>query len=277
MISPSNRPAREPIFNLPGVVLASILVLVGIQLLRDLALSDVADLEFILDWAVVPARWAVAYFGVKPEDILAGLAGPGGGADSRFRIEVARYILAEGAAKPWTAVTYAFLHGSWTHVVLNCIWLAAFGTPVARRCGAWRFLVLGLAAAVGGALAHVLVYPEQILPLVGASAGISGMMAAAAWFMFAPAPWLLEGRLADPHERPRETLVHIVRNQRVLIFLAVWFGSNFLFSVLAQPLGLTDASIAWEAHVGGFLVGLVLFPFLDPLDPRQVESSLKRT
>ena len=65
--------------------------------------------------------------------------------------------------------------------------------------------------------------------------------------------------------------------KRVLIFLAVWLGSNFLSSVLAQPLGLTDASIAWEAHVGGFLVGLVLFPFLDPLDPRPVGSSLKRT
>ena len=277
MASPSPRPAREPIFNLPFVVLASILVLVGIQLVRDVALSDVGDLQFILDWAVVPARWAVAYGGARPEDILAGVAGSSANGDPSFQLEVARYILAEGGAKPWTAVTYAFLHGSWTHVVLNCVWLAAFGTPVARRCGAWRFLVLGLASAVGGALAHVLIYPYQVLPLVGASAGISGMMAAAAWFMFAPAPWLLEGRLADPHERPREALVDIVRNQRVLIFLAVWLGSNFLSSVLAQPLGLTDASIAWEAHVGGFLVGLVLFPFLDPLDPRPVGSSLKRT
>ena len=155
MVSPSPRPAREPIFNLPSVVLASILVLVGIQLLRELVLSDIADLEFILDWAVVPARWALAYGGARPEDILAGVAGSSANGDPGFQLEVARYIVAEGAAKPWTAVTYAFLHGSWTHVVLNCVWLAAFGTPVARRCGTWRFLVLALASAVGGALALV--------------------------------------------------------------------------------------------------------------------------
>ena len=104
-------------------------------------------------------------------------------------------------------------------------------------------------------------HPYQPFPLVGASAAVSGMMAAAAWFIFAPATWLLQGRLAEPHERPREALVDLVRNQRVLIFLAVWFASNFISGILAQPLGLTDASVAWEAHVGGFLVGLVLFPF----------------
>ena len=99
MVSPSPRPAREPIFNLPSVVLASILVLVGIQLLRELVLSDIADLEFILDWAVVPARWAVAFGGARPEDILAAAAGSSGSGEPGFQLEVARYILAEGAAK----------------------------------------------------------------------------------------------------------------------------------------------------------------------------------
>jgi membrane associated rhomboid family serine protease len=60
----------------------------------------------------------------------------------------------------------------------------------------------------------------------------------------------------------------MLTDRRVLLFLAVWFGTNYLFAVLARPLGITDASIAWEAHIGGFLVGLLLFPWLDPLPTR---------
>jgi membrane associated rhomboid family serine protease len=276
MALPTPRAAREPIFNLPRVVLLSILVLVGVHGLRALVFSDLADLEFVLSWAVVPARWSVAYGGVRPEEILETLIAAAPEGEPSFQVELARYLLAENVVKPWTAVTYAFLHGSWMHVFVNSVWLAAFGTPVARRCGAFRFGVLALATAVGGALAHVLMHPYQPIPLVGASAAVSGMMAAAAWFMFAPSAWMLEGRLSEPHERPREGLVDILRNHRVLIFLAVWMASNFIFAVLAQPLGLTDASIAWEAHIGGFLVGLLLFPFIDPLDPRPARRSLSR-
>jgi membrane associated rhomboid family serine protease len=264
-------------FNLPTIVLASILVLIGIHALRVLVLSDADDLGFALDWAVVPARWTAAYWGVQPDDILNALSAAGTDDERLLQVQLARYVLADGDGKPWTAITYAFLHGSWTHVLLNCVWLAAFGTPVARRCGAIRYAVLALATAIGGAVAHVIMHPYQPFPLVGASAAVSGMMAAAAWFIFAPATWLLQGRLAEPHERPREALVDLVRNQRVLIFLAVWFASNFISGILAQPLGLTDASVAWEAHVGGFLVGLVLFPFLDPINPRPTRRSLNRT
>jgi membrane associated rhomboid family serine protease len=277
MVSPPRRPAREPVFNLPAVVLVSILALVGIHAVRTLLLSDMADLEYVLDWAVVPLRWTVAYAGARPDEVLSALGAGGSDAEPSLQLELARYILAQDGAKPWTGVTYALLHGSWTHVFMNSVWLAAFGTPVARRCGALRFVVLALTTAFGGAVAHVLTHPYQPLPLVGASASVSGMMAAAAWFMFAPAGWLLEGRLAEPHERPREALADLVRNRRVLIFLGVWFVSNFISSVLAQPLGLTDASIAWEAHVGGFLVGLLLFPFVDPLDPRPLRRSPTRT
>ena len=130
-----------------------------------------------------------------------------------------------------------------------------------------------VSAPFGGAAAHVWMHPAQALPLVGASAAVSGMMAAAAWFMFAPAVWLPEGRVAEAHERPREHLRDLVRNRRVVIFLAVWLVANYVSAVLAQPLGITEASIAWEAHVGGFLVGLALFPVLDPLAPLSVRAT----
>jgi membrane associated rhomboid family serine protease len=51
------------------------------------------------------------------------------------------------------------------------------------------------------------------------------------------------------------------------MFLGSWFVINLVFGLVAGPLGVTDASIAWEAHVGGLLAGLVLFPLLDPERP----------
>jgi membrane associated rhomboid family serine protease len=59
----------------------------------------------------------------------------------------------------------------------------------------------------------------------------------------------------------------MLRNRQVLIFLGIWFAANYVFAFV-QPLGLMDASIAWEAHIGGFLAGLVVFPLLDPLPAR---------
>jgi membrane associated rhomboid family serine protease len=59
----------------------------------------------------------------------------------------------------------------------------------------------------------------------------------------------------------------VVRNSRAALFLGIWFATNLLFGIIAGPLGITDASIAWEAHIGGFLVGLLLFPLVDRAEP----------
>lgn len=271
-MTPPASTAREPIFNLPGVVLAAILLLLGIHAVREFWLSDEVDFQLIVDWSVIPVRWITAFGGLSPDQVLATLRS-GTSPDSAFEFELARYVLSEGDSKPWTGLTYALLHGSWTHAIINSVWLAAFGTPVARRCGGLRFLLLAGLAAFGGAVAHVAMHPDQALPLIGASAAVSGMMAAAAWFMFAPSAWLLDGRLSEPHERPRESFGDLVRNRRVVIFLLVWLVLNYVSALLAQPLGISDASIAWEAHVGGFLVGLILFPLIDPLAPGPVRAA----
>ena len=89
------------------------------------------------------------------------------------------------AADIWTFVTYAFLHGDLNHLVFNSIWLLAFGSPVARRFGTWRFLVFfAPSAAAGGALVHLATHFGQLLPMIGASAAISGAMAAVTRFVF---------------------------------------------------------------------------------------------
>ena len=250
-------------FNLPAVIAFSVMGLIAIHALR-LLLSEETDFKLLIDWAVIPARWTVAFGDVRIEDVMESLKGLGPEGELAPLQALAHYVLDDGEARPWTALTYAFLHGSWAHVLINSVWLAAFGTPIARRCGAGRFLALSAASAIGGAVLYAYMNPLQVLPMIGASGAVSGMMAAASWFMFAPAGWLPEGRPTEAHERPRETLAGMIVNRQVLIFLAIWFAANYLFAFV-QPLGVTDASIAWEAHIGGFLTGLGLFPFIDPL------------
>ncbi|HKH35014.1 MAG TPA: rhomboid family intramembrane serine protease [Beijerinckiaceae bacterium] len=256
---------REPIFNLPGVVGATILALIAVHLFRTTVLSPASDFELLLDYAVVPARWTAAWDPSRTTAILNEAGADLQGQEAALRQALARYILGEGDAKPWTALTYAFLHGSWPHVLLNGVWLAAFGTPVARRCGGSRFLLLGALCAIGSAIAHALVHPVSVAPMIGASGAVSGWMAAAARFVFAPhrSEALGFGMVRETHERPRQSLSELARNRSAAMFLGVWFATNLLFGLTAAPLGVTESSVAWEAHVGGFLVGLLLFPWLD--------------
>lgn len=260
------RQSRVPVFNLPGVVTASIAVLMAIQAVREFVLSDSADIWLVLNLALVPARWTV-WLDPGQADAVIGAAGVAGeAAVTAARESFARYIVTEHAADPWTFGTYALLHGSWLHVIFNSVWLAAFGSPVARRCGSWRFGLIALAGTVAGAMLHVLLVPLSTAPLVGASAGVSALMAAAARFVFQPPaaaygsqPWQL-----PPRRRP-ETLAELLRNRTAVSFLAIWLVTNIVFGLITLPLGAESAAVAWDAHLGGFIVGFFLFPFLDPL------------
>jgi membrane associated rhomboid family serine protease len=270
-MSPHPPRAREPILNLPAVIALCLLVLIGIHAVRML-LSDESDFMLIIDWSVIPARWSMAFGGIQVDEIMRSLREDLPEDTVTPLMALAQYVLEGGEGRPWTALSYAFLHGSWMHVLINSVWLAAFGTPIVRRCGSGRFFILSAASAIAGAVLYAVMNPMLVLPMIGASGAVSGLMAAASWFMFAPASWHWEGRLTQPHERPRETLGHMVRNRQVLIFLGIWFAANYVFAFV-QPLGITDASIAWEAHLGGFLAGLVLFPLVDPLPARSKRIS----
>lgn len=261
---PPEIPSREPVFNIPAVVVVAIGALVLLHGLRSV-LPDEADIRLVLDLAFTPGRWTVAFDPARANEIMAAIAGEAADAETDTRLALARYMLGETEPPYWTALSYALLHGSWAHILLNGVWLAAFGTPVARRCGAMRFLALGLAAAVGGAAAHYLTDPTSVMPMIGASAAVSGMMGAAARFAFTG------GRLgewpAPQAAQPRLSLLGVLRNSRAALFLGIWFVTNILFGIAASPLGITDAAIAWEAHIGGLLAGLLIFPLVDRAEP----------
>src|SRR5207342_3680089 len=101
--------SREPVFNIPAVVTGTIVAIVLVHVVRTYVLNDLQDRAFIWEFAFVPARY---------DSSLARDALPGG-----------------LPARIWTFFTYAFIHGDWTHLGLNAVWLLAFGSAVARRFG----------------------------------------------------------------------------------------------------------------------------------------------
>ena len=150
---------------------------------------------------------------------------------------------------------------------LNAVWLLAFGAPVARRFGAVRFLVFFAVTAAAGAAAHLVTHAGDPVPMVGASAAISGYMAAAIRFVFQPRGPLDLASGSGPHAHavPALPLLAALRDLRVLAFLAVWFGLNLVFGAVAPPIVGADQPLAWEAHLGGFLAGLLGFGAFDPV------------
>jgi membrane associated rhomboid family serine protease len=229
-------------FNVPAVVAATVAVLVFIEAIQAFILPEPADVALLAWFAFIPARY-------DSTPLVQG-AYPGG-----------------IAADVWTFVTYALLHGNWLHLGLNSVWLLAFGTPVARRFGAARFLGLFAVAAAAGAIAHLVTHAGDPAPMVGASAAISGFMAAAIRFVFQPGGPLdlWSGRERIPHLVPAAPLFAVLRDPRILAFLAIWFGLNLLFGIGSAAILGGDQPIAWQAHVGGFLAGLLAFAAFDPI------------
>jgi membrane associated rhomboid family serine protease len=135
------RSLRQPIFNIPPVTKALLIINVAVHGFR-LLLSDPSDESIIRDLAFTPARYTTGPLGWQA------LADP---------------------------VTYQFLHANLTHLLVNMLALLAFGSGVERRIGAWRMLALVILSGVIAAGAHLAVYPSSALPVIGASGAISGL------------------------------------------------------------------------------------------------------
>ncbi|ACK49691.1 Rhomboid family protein [Methylocella silvestris BL2] len=165
-------PARQPIFNVPAVVLALVAILVVIEAVCD-AIPPLAHFKIIAAFAFVPGRFTFAF---DPD--LVNAAFNTTAATSESAAELATFFLGDGKPLWWTPLTYAFLHGGWAHVGMNSLWLVAFGSAAARRFGTGRFLFFCAVCAIAGALAHFLTHMADLQPVVGASAVVSGAMAA---------------------------------------------------------------------------------------------------
>jgi membrane associated rhomboid family serine protease len=232
----------------PAVVVALLALLGLVHALLAFVLTEEQTNQVLLLFAFIPARYSAAALG--------GAVLPGG-----------------WGAEVWTFVTYALIHADLSHLIFNAVWLLAFGTPVARRFGTLRVLSFLAIAAAGGAAAHLATHFGEKMVMIGASAAISGAMAAAIRFVFVRGgPLGLLGRRADAYRLPAVPLLIALRDPRVLAFLVAWFGTNLLFGLGSFAMPGAPHAVAWEAHIGGFLVGLLAFAVFDPV-PKAGEAS----
>ncbi len=236
-----DQPRRERMFNVPATIVVLLIVLGLIQAVLMFVLTAEQTTEFLLLFAFIHARYDAS--------VLSDVAWPGG-----------------WAADIWTFVTYALIHADLSHLLFNAVWLLAFGSPVAQRFGSLRFMAFMALSAAAGAAVHLLTHFGELLPMVGASAAISGAMAAATRFAFQRGgPLELWRDRAEASRVPAAPLAASLRDPRVIAFLVVWFGLNILFGVFSLGMPGVEQAIAWQAHIGGFLAGLLAFSAFDPV------------
>ena len=217
-----NRPPREPLLNAPPTVLWLIALLLATHALRVFLPGSLPD-DILIEYSLTPARYAAALAQTTRSDGAFGLLVP--------------------------LISYMFLHGDFTHVGINSLWLLVFGPIVVRWLGTLRFLLFFLLCGVVAALVHLTVYWGSPMQVVGASGAVSGLMAAGMRILYGRL-YGGAGELAPIFSKP------------ILGFSAVWIIANVVTGILR--IGVSDdlTLIAWVAHLGGFFAGLVLIgPF----------------
>ncbi len=235
------RPAREPFLNAPAIILWLIGLLLAIHGARVLAPAAISN-EILTNYAFIPARYS-------PEVLIAhGLVQPG---------------LFEQVI---TFFSYIFLHANFAHVGINSLWLLAFGPAVARRIGTQLFLVFFLVCGAAAAAAHLALNWGALIPVIGASGAVSGLMGAGIRILY-------RNRNLAFGERPK---IASIFAGPVLFFSGVWVFVNIAAGLTG--LGLTDnmALVAWQAHLGGYFTGLFSIGWFDALSggrnqPAQLE------
>ena len=145
--------------------------------------------------------------------------------------------------------TSMFLHGGWLHLIGNMWYLWIFGDNVEDRLGHIRYLVFYFACGVGAGVVHLLLNPNSMVPSVGASGAIAGVLGA--YLVSYPFARIL-------------TLVPIffffqVIEIPALIVLGLWFVMQFFYGTASLAANsATGGGVAWWAHVGGFVIGIIL-------------------
>ncbi|HEY3314298.1 MAG TPA: rhomboid family intramembrane serine protease [Bacillota bacterium] len=212
--------ARSRSFPVVNVGLISLSVLVFV---RELSFSQSGLTRFLETYALNPARVAeaVVHLGQDPAGALPVAA---------------------------TLVSATFLHGGWTHLIGNMLYLYIFGDNVEDRLGHFRYLVFYLLAGAIGFLVHGLIVAPDQTPTIGASGAIAGVLGA--YFVMFPRSRVL-------------TLIFLGFFIQVIeipsfIFLVVWFGLQLVNGLTSLSASGMAETVAWWAHVGGFASGVLV-------------------
>lgn len=222
--------SKQPIFNLHWIVPLIIGLMVLVHFMRITIFDDVTNYQTIITFAFIPLRYS--------------------------NLEL--WQLSPFAAY-WSPLTYSLLHADWAHVLMNSFWLLAFGGVTARRLGAARFIMLFAIGALGGAALHYIFHDNDISPMIGASASVSACMGAAIRL-----PAFSENNFTGNLKNAKiRSLLEALTNRQAITFIGVWFGINLLFGTGVIDITGSGNSIAWEAHIAGFVAGFLLFGIID--------------
>ena len=145
--------------------------------------------------------------------------------------------------EPLTFVTYMFLHAGWIHLISNMLFLWVFADNVEDAFGYFAFTLFYLLCGIAGALAHVMMTPDSPAPLIGASGAVSGIIGAYVLLYPKARIWIL-------------LFYRIPLRISAIWVLGGWFLLQ-VFSVLTAGTD-SDVQVAWWAHIGGFIAGLVI-------------------
>lgn len=156
--------------------------------------------------------------------------------------------LALDSTESWLRILSSmFLHGGWFHIISNMWILIIFGDNIEDRMGSGRYLIFYLLSGTAAALMQAFLYPASNIPMVGASGAIAGVLGA--YLVLYP-----RARIAS---LVPILFIFTIIELPALIFLGFWFISQLFQGWLA--LGGADMSgVAWWAHIGGFVFGLLM-------------------
>jgi membrane associated rhomboid family serine protease len=181
--------------------------------------------RFVCEWAFQPKEWF---------DTLAGDNEPAGGA---LRVLV-------------SIVTSMFLHGGWLHIGGNMLFLWVFGDNVEDRLGHLKYLFFYLISGIVAALVQGLINPESVVPVLGASGAVAGVLGA--YIVYFP-------RATVRVVIPFFILIFIPLPVPAFVMIGIWFVQNLVagYATIADAAD-PGGGVAWFAHIGGFLFGMVI-------------------
>lgn len=150
-----------------------------------------------------------------------------------------------GSLPPILSVfTYMFFHGGWSHIIGNMLFLWVFGDNIEDAMGSVRFFFFYMLCGAAGGIAHLLVYPDSVVPLIGASGAVAGVVAA--YLML----------------RPCAKIVVLMFGLVPLRLGSAWVLGFWALAQIWNVLSAAKGDTAWWAHIGGLLVGAVLVVLL---------------
>lgn len=192
--------------------------------------------------AAGPLARSVCELGLIPGEILH-TAHPGSGVS----LAPGMVCMVSAAPKYWTVLTSMFTHAGWFHLLGNMLFLWVFGNNIEDVCGHGKFLIFYVLCGVAAAATQTLISPHSLVPMVGASGAISGVLGA--YLLLYP--------------RVRVHTLIILPIYITTVALPAWVMLGYwaalqLVSGLAGLAQLEQGGVAFFAHVGGFVTGLLL-------------------